>query len=340
MKILLADDERIARTMLERSLRGWGYEVVSVTDGEAALAALRGDPDLRLGILDWVMPKVDGLEVCRAIRADGSEPYRYLMLLTARDDKAHIVEGLEAGADDYLTKPCDPVELKVRLRAGRRVVELQSELIRAREALRFEATHDSLTGLMNRAALLPQLERELSRSRRSSGHVAVIMGDIDHFKRVNDTHGHFIGDIVLREVAQRLARSIRTYDTVGRLGGEEFLVVLPDCDAGTGTVVAERLRLAVASKAVRGDDLEIPVTMSFGVASTDLNESASAADLIRAADAALYRAKFAGRDRVVRAERSDWRASPLPESSAASLAQPRVLPDTEPEPANERKSTG
>jgi diguanylate cyclase (GGDEF)-like protein len=319
MKILLADDERIARTMLEHWLRGWGYEVVAVADGEAALEALRTDPELRLGIVDWVMPKLDGLEVCRRIRAESSEPYRYLMLLTARDDKAHIVEGLEAGADDYLVKPCNALELKVRLRAGRRVVELQQELIRAREELRFEAMHDALTGLANRNALLPQLEKELARAHRNGGSVAVIMGDIDHFKRVNDTHGHAVGDAVLREIAHRLSASVRSYDTVGRLGGEEFLVVLPDCDSRTGAVVAERLRLSICANAVQSDGIAVPVTASFGIAATDQHAAASVGDLIRAADSALYRAKFAGRDRVLRADRADWRALTVPAQSTTPV---------------------
>jgi diguanylate cyclase (GGDEF)-like protein len=319
VKVLLADDERIGRTMLEHWLRGWGYDVITVADGKAALDALRSDPDLRLAIIDWVMPKLDGLEVCRQIRADSNAPYTYLMLLTARDDKAHIVEGLEAGADDYLVKPCNALELKVRLRAGRRVVELQQELIAAREALRFEAMHDSLTGLFNRNALLPQLEKELSRSRRTNAALAVIMGDIDHFKRVNDTHGHSVGDTVLREVARRLSESVRSYDTVGRLGGEEFLVVIPDCDSRTGTVVAERLRLSIAATPVRGEHVDVRVTASFGVAATDQDATTSVADLMRAADAALYRAKFAGRDRVLRAERSDWRPAPAPAQSTTPV---------------------
>jgi len=154
MKILLADDEPIARTMLEHWLTGWGYEVITVRDGEAALNALAADPTLRLAVIDWVMPKVDGIEVCRKIRSGPPEPYVYVVLLTAKDDKSDIIEGLDAGADDYLVKPCNPLELKVRLRAGKRVIELQEQLVSARESLRFEAMHDSLTQLLNRGATL------------------------------------------------------------------------------------------------------------------------------------------------------------------------------------------
>jgi len=163
VRFLPADDEPIARTMLEHWLTGWGYEVVTVRDGEAALNALAADPELRLAIVDWVMPKVDGIEVCRQIRGGPAEPYIYVVLLTAKDDKSDIIQGLDAGADDYLVKPCNPLELKVRLRAGRRVIELQEQLVAARETLRFEAMHDSLTQLLNRGATLEQLERELVR---------------------------------------------------------------------------------------------------------------------------------------------------------------------------------
>ena len=172
MKILLADDEPIARTMLEHWLTGWGYEVVTVRDGEAALNALAADPTLRLAIIDWVMPKVDGIEVCRQIRSGPPEPYVYVVLLTAKDDKSDIIEGLDAGADDYLVKPCNPLELKVRLRAGKRVIELQEQLVAARESLRFEAMHDSLTQLLNRGATLEQLGARAGARRpaRHAGH--------------------------------------------------------------------------------------------------------------------------------------------------------------------------
>jgi len=242
MKILLADDEPIARTMLEHWLTGWGYEVVTVRDGEAALNALAADPDLRLAIIDWVMPKVDGIEVCRQIRGGPAEPYIYVVLLTAKDDKSDIIQGLDAGADDYLVKPCNPLELKVRLRAGRRVIELQEQLVAARETLRFEAMHDSLTQLLNRGATLEQLERELVRSARRNAPVTVVMADLDHFKAINDTFGHATGDVVLRECARRLKLGVRAYDSVGRLGGEEFIAVLPECEASVGLTVAQRLR--------------------------------------------------------------------------------------------------
>jgi two-component system, cell cycle response regulator len=299
MKILLADDEPIARTMLEHWLAGWGYQVTLARDGESALQALKDDPELRLLVVDWVMPKKDGIEVCKAIRNGPQEPYVYVVLLTAKDDKSDIIAGLDAGADDYLVKPCNPLELKVRLRAGRRVIDLQEQLVKARESLRFEAMHDSLTGLLNRGAVLEQLTKELVRASRRGAPVAVLMGDLDHFKTINDTHGHAAGDAVLRETARRLKAGVRAYDSLGRLGGEEFIAVLPECDAKTGLSVAQRLCRALADTPTKFSGKDIAHSISIGVAATDQFGSARADELIRAADAALYRAKHAGRSRAL-----------------------------------------
>jgi two-component system cell cycle response regulator len=299
MKILLADDEPIARTMLEHWLAGWGYEVTLARDGESALQALKDDPELRLLVVDWVMPKKDGIEVCKAIRSGPQEPYVYIVLLTAKDDKSDIIAGLDAGADDYLVKPCNPLELKVRLRAGRRVIELQEQLVKARESLRFEAMHDSLTGLLNRGAVLEQLTKELVRASRRGAPVSVLMGDLDHFKTINDTHGHAAGDAVLREAARRFKAGVRAYDSVGRLGGEEFICVLPECDAKTGLSVAQRLCRSMSDTPTQHAGSPIAHSISIGVAATDQFGSARADELIRAADAALYRAKHAGRSRAL-----------------------------------------
>ncbi|HVY29938.1 MAG TPA: diguanylate cyclase [Polyangiaceae bacterium] len=306
MKILLADDEPIARTMLEHWLAGWGYEVTLARDGESALQALKDDPELRLLVVDWVMPKKDGIEVCKAIRNGPQEPYVYIVLLTAKDDKSDIIAGLDAGVDDYLVKPCNPLELKVRLRAGRRVIELQEQLVKARESLRFEAMHDSLTGLLNRGAVIEQLTKELVRASRRGAPVSVLMGDLDHFKAINDTHGHAAGDAVLREAARRLKAGVRAYDNVGRLGGEEFICVLPECDAKTGLAVATRLCRSLADTPTKFGGSDIAHSISIGVAATDQFGSARADELMRAADAALYRAKHAGRSRALLAVEKEF----------------------------------
>jgi two-component system cell cycle response regulator len=304
-KILLADDERIARTLVRGWLESWGYEVVIAERGDEALAILEAQQDIHLCLLDWVMPGLDGVDVCRKLRAGPPEPYRYLILLTARSQPEHVVEGLEAGADDYIVKPCNMLELRVRLRAGARVVELQKALLDARDAMRFEATHDALTGVLNRAGLLKELDSELNRSSRVGRPLSVLYVDVDHFKRVNDDRGHATGDLVLLEITRRLGQGVRAYDKLGRLGGEEFLVILPECDTKLGVIVAERLRRLVARAAIDAASGGISCSVSVGVAGTDLLLGVSREALVQAADRALYRAKAEGRDRVVVASLAD-----------------------------------
>ncbi len=188
------------------------------------------------------MPGMDGVEICQRVRSSNREPYIYILLLTARTEAQDLIEGMEAGADDYLTKPFNAQELRVRLRAGHRILKLQEELMRAREAMRMQATHDGLTGLYNRSTILEKLDEEFSRAQRSGLPVSVVMVDIDRFKQVNDTEATWSGDAVLREAAQRLKAAARRYDAVGRYGGEEFLVVLPGSDAAAAAAQAERLR--------------------------------------------------------------------------------------------------
>ncbi|HUY90623.1 MAG TPA: diguanylate cyclase [Pirellulales bacterium] len=298
MKVLVADDEAISRRMLESLLGRWGYDVIAAKDGTEALKILMSPDSPKMAVLDWVMPGVDGPQLCREIRRTRAEPYTYVLLCTGKRTQQDIVAGLEAGADDYLTKPFDPAELKVRLRTGQRILYLQDQLISAREALRDEATHDPLTGLWNRAAVLNILSQELGRSQRQGARLSVLLIDLDHFKRINDAYGHQIGDQVLRQVAQAMRESVRRYDSIGRYGGEEFLVVLPDCDESSAVSRAERLRLAVASMTIETPAGRIRATASFGVAAFDKETCPKSFDLIQAADEALYRAKRNGRNRV------------------------------------------
>ena len=242
MQILIAEDDVITRRTLEALLVKWGYAVIVVRDGVEAWKILQGDAAPRLVILDWMMPGLDGIQICRQVRQRAAAPYVYILLLTAKGNQEDVINGLEAGADDYLTKPFHALELKARLRSGRRILELQQQLIAAREAFRLQATHDLLTGLWNHGAILDILQRELDRARRESNPLGVVMADLDHFKQVNDTYGHLAGDAVLREVAKRLSASVRPYDSVARYGGEEFLIVAPNCDPGSGLNLAQRLR--------------------------------------------------------------------------------------------------
>jgi len=305
MKVLIADDDRVTRRMVGGLLHKWDYEVVSVEDGNAALACLAGANAPQLALLDWMMPGLDGLQVCREIRRVRPEPYTYIVLLTARDAKDSVVEGLEAGADDYLTKPFHALELKARLRVGIRLLELEDNLVQARELMRLKATHDVLTGVWNRGAVLDTLERELTRTRRERTPLGMLIADLDHFKSVNDTKGHLVGDEVLRECAQRMASVIRSYDSIGRYGGEEFLFLLPGCNRTATQEAAERVRKIIEGSPIPTSAGALRITTSVGGTSSEDSPLSDSNALLRAVDAALYRAKHAGRNRAAMAGPDD-----------------------------------
>ena len=296
MRILIADDDTLSRHLLERQLRAWAYEVVAVHDGADAWEHLNSPDSPRLAVLDWVMPGLDGLELCERVRAQGQEPYIYVVLLTAKHRREDIVAGLDAGADDYVTKPFNGPELKVRLRAATSSVWSETIRAAARESLRYQASHDPLTGTRNRAATNQTLDREVTRGARSGQGVAAVMIDLDHFKLVNDTYGHPAGDAVLREAVCRISSAIRPHDVLGRYGGEEFLVVLPECTLAEAAAIGERIRAVLAAKPMSVGRFAIDVTASVGVAVT--SGEAEAQRLVAAADAALYNAKRGGRNRV------------------------------------------
>jgi two-component system cell cycle response regulator len=220
LQILIAEDNPAFLRILDNMVRKWDYQPILVPDGTQAWEILqRADPP-RLAILDWMMPGLSGVELCRRLREQSKEPYVYVLLLSAKNRREELVEGMEAGADDYMGKPIDSHELKVRLRAGERIVKLQAELLEARDAMRQQSLHDSLTGVWNRAAIFDFLKRELARGQRESTPISVVMIDLDHFKLVNDRLGHLAGDEVLKEAARRMTATIRSYDAVGRYGGE------------------------------------------------------------------------------------------------------------------------
>ena len=289
MRILAAEDNPVFQSMLRTLLKKWGYEAILARDGNEAWQALESEDAPRLAVLDWMMPGMDGVQVCRRVRSLNREPYIYILLLTARTDSQDLVEGMDAGADDYLTKPFNAHELRVRLRAGRRILDLQ-------DALRRQATHDGLTGLLNRNSILDRLEEELARNERESKSVSLLMVDLDHFKSINDTYGHLSGDAVLRETAARMRAVARSYDSLGRYGGEEFLVVLPGCDLPAAIAHAERLREAIASLPFSLSPHQLSVTCSVGVMNSN---GLTAESMIRRADENLYEAKSHGRNRVV-----------------------------------------
>src|SRR5579862_8424430 len=298
MKALVADDDGMSRRLLEKTLEREGYEVIAVDNGRLALEQLSLPDGPRLALLDWMMPELDGPGVCLEIRKQQERPYVHIVLLTSRGSKEDVVAGLEAGADDYLTKPWDPAELMARLRTGRRILQLEDRLVEARETMRYKATHDPLTSLFNRGVILDLLSRELSRTRRENGCTVVMLADLDRFKLVNDTFGHVVGDEVLREVARRLLGSVRSYDFVGRYGGEEFLIVLNNCESDQAIPRAEEVRNGIAILPVQTARGPVPITMSLGVLSSRDWNLALVEEILGEADLALYRAKADGRDCV------------------------------------------
>lgn len=312
MRVLIAEDNSMTRLTLRSQLRKWGYEVVEAADGDAAWRALSQPDSPRLAVLDWMMPGVDGVELCRRVRARGEEPYTYILLLTGKEGSTNVVTGLDAGADDYVTKPFDFNELRVRVRAGQRICELQAEIIAARESLRHQATHDGLTNVWNRATILGMLEGALSRADRDGSTVGVAMIDFDHFKAINDTYGHPGGDAVLREGVARIQAVLRGGDHLGRYGGEELVAVLPNAGPDDVLAIGERMRAAIADLPIGSNGVDIRATVSIGVSVGDGSDGAPA--LVNRADTALYRAKATGRNRVVPA------ASPRLEVAPAAAA--------------------
>ncbi len=298
MRILIAEDDTLSRMLLERTLQRAGYQVTAVEDGTRALEELTKEDPPRLALLDWVMPGHDGVEICRELRQKRGQAYTYLILLSSKETKQDIVQGLESGADDYLTKPFDADELKARLRAGLRILELEDRLVEARESMRFQATHDLLTSLWNRGVIVELMGREISRSRRESCCTVIMMCDLDHFKSVNDQYGHAAGDDVLREVSRRLQNCVRSYDMVGRYGGEEFLVVLNKCDPHSAVARAENLRNTVFARPIVSGKNVLSISISVGLALSVDFPRRSPDEILAEADKALYAAKAAGRNCV------------------------------------------
>ena len=317
-RVLIAEDDPVSCHLLKSFLVKWDYDVAVVTDGIAALKILEAEDTPRLAVLDWMMPGMEGVQICQRVREQRNRPYVYVLLLTARSEKRDLLRGLELGADDYLTKPFDSEELRARLLVGERILSLQDDLIAAREELRFRATHDVLTGIFNRGTVMEALQTELSRQVRDQRPCGVILVDIDHFKLVNDTYGHLNGDEVLQVVARRLKECVRPYDTVGRYGGEEFLIIASGADARGTLALAERIRGALESAPVVTQAGEVRITASLGAAVSTDGRGADPQVLLRLADKALYRAKEQGRNRSELAGAA--------ESTSSSPDSTRVVP--------------
>jgi two-component system cell cycle response regulator len=299
--ILVAEDHPATRKLLETILNNAGFAVTVAANGREALGLFRRE-FTPVVLMDWVMPELNGIELCKALRHSATQGYVYILFLTARDSKADVVRALEAGADDYITKPFHREELLARIKTGLRILDLERSLKQATEEIKILSLTDHLTGIYNRAYLNERLPHEVKRSVRYEHPLQVIMCDIDHFKAVNDLHGHQAGDEVLRGFASFLRGSIRqNLDWVARYGGEEFVLVLPETDATGAYAVAERMRQTVAQKRFRIQEKGIRVTASWGIAGLDphrLEENLSSDALLNEADRCLLSAKRSGRNTV------------------------------------------
>jgi len=298
MRVLIADDDPMQRLFLGRCLTSWGYETLVAEDGDEAWKILQAEDAPPLVLLDWMMPGMDGTELCQRIRSLKERPYTYVVLLTARSEQQDLLSGLGAGADDYMTKPVNTPELQARLRSGQRIIDLQNKLRLAYETQKYEATHDSLTEIWNRPAILDLFARECAKAAREKSLIGILIADVDHFKNINDNFGHACGDIALREIARRMQASLRPYDFLGRYGGEEFLVVVPACDPEIVCEVANRIRIAVAQRPINARDNQIVATLSIGANAARPDSVEQRDELLQYADKALYQAKENGRNRV------------------------------------------
>jgi two-component system, cell cycle response regulator len=298
MSVLVVDDSPVQRLLLKNCLNERGFRPVVMEDGERALAALEAQDAPRLVVMDWELPGMSGIEVCRRIRGGKAERYTYILLLTSKSDAVHVVAGLESGADDFVRKPFDPAELGARLATGCRILQLEEQLVATRDVLRLAARFDSLTGLLNRETILDHLQKEITRASRQQTTLGLMVLDLDHFKQINDTFGHLIGDQVLKRVGTLLQSSFRSYDAAGRFGGEEFVVVVPNCGHADLERRAEVVRAAVANLEFEYNSETCSPTVSIGVATFDPKLPEKLESFLQRADTALYEAKRRGRNRV------------------------------------------
>ncbi len=300
-RVLVVEDNPVASRMLENALLSDGYEIMTAGDGIAALNILKNN-FCPIVITDWLMPRMNGIDLCRAIRNGDYPGYVNIMIMTAMDGQDDVITGLKAGADDYISKPFNRTELAARLANVTRILDLEKSLKKASREIEILARTDPLTTIYNRRFLFEQLPREIQRCRRYQHPLSIMMCDIDDFKAVNDSHGHHIGDLVLREFASRLSAWTRCdIDWLARYGGEEFLVVLPEIRVAEAAGVGERLRREMAARPMNANGFNLEVTASFGITGFDLvpDPEPDPELFISRADALMYEAKKNGKNRVM-----------------------------------------
>lgn len=291
MKIIVAEDDPVTLLLIIETLRKWDYEVLAAKNGLEVLDLLDKHIDVQLFLLDWQMPELDGITLCQRLKTSNRVDCSYITILTSKKHTSNVVEALEAGADDFISKPFSPEELQVRLKVGCRIIETENKLL-------FQAQHDPLTNILNHRAIVDVLSQLWERSKRDSSPLAVLMLDLDYFKRVNDSYGHQAGDYTLKHFCSLVKRELRPYDSFGRYGGEEFTICLPATDADQAIVVAQRIRARIESSPIEYDGLCFGLTVSIGVAHFSENQTSYKQVLLNA-DRAAYSAKEQGRNKVV-----------------------------------------
>ncbi len=297
MRILIADDSQTCRMILSGALREYGYDVLETVDGMQAWGELIKPNAPSIAILDWVMPKLDGLELIQKVREANSERPPYIIMLTGKSATKDIILGLDAGANDYLIKPFDPNELRARVQVGRRMIELQDALMKTNEKLNYQATHDPLTGLLNRRAIFEKLGDLFSQTGIGDTVLCAGILDIDHFKRINDTYGHQTGDDILCKLTSILEEITDESDSIGRIGGEEYLIITTAASEEEMSARFERYRRQIAETRLMTRSGALSISVSIGVACSMYKSTVD--ELLAAADTALYEAKNQGRNRVI-----------------------------------------
>jgi len=302
--VVVVDDDPSIRRLVKMLLKRSNYAVLECATGAEARVSM-ADLPWDLAILDRRLPDTDGVNLCQEIKADPKLKNRYVIMLTGEDDQQDKIQGLDLGADDYITKPFQPAEFLARIRAGKRIADLQNELIASNKRLELLSITDGLTRLYNHRHFQDELARQFGEAARYERPLSLALIDLDFFKKINDTYGHAAGDKVLQDVSAIFAGSVRASDLAARYGGEEFIVMMPETALEDAVQFAEKIRIKVEETPIETEAGTVPVTVSIGVSSFPFSKLKSPRELVDAADKALYRAKHRGRNQVQAERRTE-----------------------------------